>query len=226
MKYLFVFLALGALAYTSYGAPANSNIQQDDSDPTNEKEFLDLISRVAKTSQSDEDDDTSAEAQYWGSLFRVLGKPLIRHVGGLVAHKIFSGGKSDKEFLNRVAKVSQSDDDDDIPAEAQWRGFGKLFRKLRRNKKVRKLAGKIIGGMIGSYMNPQQDNGGEENALIEDDDMAEAENDALVQAFLEKLMEKDSEMKAAIESLPEEARSQFLFSVGLPLLAGLLHSRG
>ena len=83
-------------------------------------------------------------------------------------------------------------------------------------RKLGKLAGKIIGGMIGSYMNPQLDNRGEENALIEDDDMAEAENDALVQAFLEKLMEKDSEMKAAIESLPEEARSQFLFSVGLP----------
>ena len=161
MKYLVVILALGALAYTTYAAPASSNIQQDDTDPTNEREFLNLISRVAKTSQSDDDnDDTLAEAQ-WG-------------------------------FLKNI---------------------GRQLRRLSRNRIVKKfakkLAEKALNKMMSHLNGPQQDNGAGENALIEDDDVAEAESDALVQAFLEKAMERDSEMKAAIESLPEEARSQF-----------------
>ena len=229
MKYLFVLLTLGALTYTTYAAPASSNIQQDDTDQMNEKEFLNLISRVAKTSQSDDDDYTSAEAQFWQAFLR----PVLKHAGGYLLNKALGGGKSDeKEFLNRVAKVSQSDDDDNDDTLAEAQGWWGIIRGLIRNKKVRKYAGKAVGGLL-SHLIPQQDNGAGENAVIEDDDdddegdsvMAEAENDALVQTLLEKLMERDSELKAAIESLPEEARSQFLFSVGLPLLGSLLASK-
>ena len=246
MKYLLMLLALGALAYAIYAAPASSNVQQDDSDPTNEKEFLDMISRVAKTSQSDEDDDTQAEAQ-WGFSFlrKLLRNKKVRKYAGIGVRKLIShlnpqqdNGGEENALMQAVlnsklesmaeeqgddyddgAKARQSDeDDDDTPAEAQWGGFFKrAFRKVLRNKLARRFIRKIII----SHLSPKQNNGAGENALIEDEDdvdgITEAENDALVQAFLEKLMERDSEMKAAIESLPEEAQSQYLLT-GLSLL--------
>ena len=247
MKYLLMLLALGALAYTIYAAPASSNVQQEDTDPTNEKEFLDMISRVAKTSQSDEDDDTQAEAQ-WGFFRKLLRNKKVRKYVGIGVRKLIShlnhqqdNGGEENALMQAVlnsklesmaeeqgddyddgANARQSDeDDDDTPAEAQWGGFFKrAFHKVLRNKLARRFIRKIII----SRLSPKQNNGAGENALLEDEDdvdgIAEAENDALVQAFLEKLMERDSEMKAAIESLPEEAQSQYLLT-GLSLLHSL-----
>ena len=333
MKYLFVLLALGTLFCATLSAPANSNVQRENTDLTNE-EFLDMISRVTKESQSDEDDnDSPAEAQ-WG-FFKKLArkfrryKPLRKWVGRVIrgairSHVIPLQDNKDEEnamieaVLNSITKeqgddyndgvdtkaIQSDEDDDDSPAEAQWGFFKRVFRKHHRNRLLKKLAGKVLSRAIGLY---QQGNGGEENASIEavlnskleslareqgddyddddgakasqsdedddstlaeaqwgffkrllhkfrrykpirklvrkvvsgvirshmnpqlnnengliqeddedgsdDDGVAEAENDAMVQAFLEKLMERDTDNMAAIESLPEDAQDQFLFTV-------------
>ena len=151
-----------------------------------------MISRIAKISQSNEEDDVPAEAQILGSMLFGLGKHAGKELANNVKNKVFSGigkayngvskfyrginklfggGLSDEmELLNHAAKVSQSDDD--TPAEAQL----SILLSPFGNKEII------------SRMYPQQDNGAKKNALIEDDGIAEAENDALVQAFLEKLM--------------------------------------
>ena len=171
MKYICVLLVLGSLAYATYAAPARSEIQQDSIDPTDEKEFLDLINRVAKMSQSGEEDNTRAEAQWWGTLIRLIRKPLMN------------------------------------------------------------FAGKAIGGLLSKNRNSRRGNGAEANALIQtilnnkltaeeqqgDDegkeDIAKAEKEVLIQAFVDKLVARDSDVTAAIENLPEEAREQALFSI-------------
>ena len=178
MKCLCVILALGILACATYAAPASSEIQQEGIDPTNEKELLDLIDRVAKTSQINED-DTPAEAQFWGGLLRMLGKPLLKLAGEHVIGRL----------VNRR------------------RGNGNALIQAVLNKKLESIA------------KEQQGNSGDD-----DDGTTEAENQVLVQAFLDKLMDRDSDVMAAIENLPEKARSQFLFSVGVPALASLISS--
>lgn len=64
------------------------------------------------------------------------------------------------------AKASQSDDDDDdnTPAEVQWGFFKRAFRKLRRNKLLKKVAGRAFNHAVRLYMPGYK---GEENALIE-----------------------------------------------------------
>ena len=64
------------------------------------------------------------------------------------------------------AKASQNDEDDDDSAEAQ--GWFRRLHELSRNKLVRELAGKAFKHFERKYyMDSQQDNRGEENAMIE-----------------------------------------------------------
>ena len=144
-----------------------------------------------------------------------------------------------------VGAIQNDLDDDNSSAEAQWGFFKRFIRRFLRKKYFKKLAKKVLGGVVKSHMNPhpQQGNGGGELESIateeqgdgysdgdndgkiiqsdEDDDdsphIADAtENDtALAQAFLEKLLERDTDnmIMAAIESLPEETQAQFLSSV-------------
>ena len=62
-------------------------------------------------------------------------------------------------------------------------------------------------------------NGGHKRVAKQDDKLI---SDLIAHAM--QYQDRDSDVMAAIESLPEEAQSQFLFSVGIPALAGLLGS--
>ena len=159
--------------------------------------------------------------------------------------KLESIAGDDDDGGDDVGAIQNDLDDDNSSAEAQWGFFKRFIRRFLRKKYFKKLAKKVLDGVVRSHMNPhpQQGNGGGELESIaaeeqgdgysdgdddgkiiqsdEDDDdsphIADAtENDtALAQAFLEKLLEKDTNnmIVAAIESLPEEAQAQFLSSV-------------
>ena len=208
MKYLLVLLALGPLVCTTLAAPGSSSLQQEDPNSANE-EFLDMLSHATKAShQSDEDaDDTLAEAQWIRKFFRGLSlqyKPVIKKWLKKVIRSHMSPQQNKEDEENAVieaalnnkldsiveeqgddyddggdAKASQSDEDDDDSAEAQgW------FHRFRDNKLVRKLARKAIGHVIKRYyMNSQQDNRGEENAMIEAILNSELESIAKEQGF-------------------------------------------
>ena len=190
----------------------------------------------------DDDDNSSAEAQ-WGFfkrfIRRFLHKKFIKKLakkvlGGVVRSHMNPQQGNGGEELENIAKEqedgysdgdddgkviqSNEDDDDSPPAEAQWGFFKKWFRKLRRYRKpFKKLVGKVISGVIRSHMNPLVNGLMQSDNDDDDDDIADAaENDtAVAQAFLEKLLERDTDnmIMAAIESLPEEAQAQFLSSV-------------
>ena len=148
-----------------------------------------MISRVAKASQSNEDDDDSPAEAQWGFF-----KKLLRHYKPIIGKVIRRGmrsymiqGNRDEEnamieaVLNSITKeqgddydegddgkaIQSNEDDDDSPAEAQWGFFKRWVHKFHRNRLLKKLAGKALRGIVRSYMSPQQGNGGEENVLIE-----------------------------------------------------------
>ena len=71
---IIVLFTLGTLICVTYAAPASSEIEQED-DPTNVKELLELLESAAKSQQEDGDgDDDSAEVQRFGRFFKSLAR--------------------------------------------------------------------------------------------------------------------------------------------------------
>lgn len=136
------------------------------------------------------------------------------------------------ESLSEAAAQDDDNGSEDTLAEAElFKKFRKLFRK---GKKYFGKGRKWKGGrrFLGRAFNRYRYGGryyGCPNQYPQQYDDAKAQED-----FEKKLkdvaneqgidLDQNDDVMAAIESLPEKARAQFLFSVGLPLLGGLLGS--
>ena len=100
------------------------------------------------------------------------------------------------EQMNNIAAEAKSQQDDESHARMQF--LGNILKSLRKAAEAK------------SQQDDENDN---ITAKIQ-----------LLMSLSREQSEKDDDIIAAIESLPEEAQVQFLFSVGLPILGGLLGS--
>ena len=195
-----------------------STEQQDDGDEEDntlaDAQFLsDILKSWQAQAQQIDDDDSLADAQF---------------LRGLI--KGFSQWKAKSQDLERISTEQQDEGDEGVKMQGWWKPFIKIF-----GKRFAGSVGSQLGNRVGNYRR----NGGQKDALMQDlervsnqqqgDDDGLSLNDRRVQSLLEKLdqsvLEQGGDVTAIMESLPEEARSQFVISSWLiPLLGGALGS--
>ena len=204
------------------------------------QDYLKDLEMISSEQQDDgdEDDNTLADAQFLSDIVKSFWQAQAQQIDDddSLANAQFLSGlikglwKAKSQDLERISTEQQDEGDEGVKMQGWWKPFLKIF-----GKRFAGSVGSQLGNRVGNYRR----NGGQKDALMQDfervsnqqqdDDDGLSLNDRRVQSLLEKLdqsvLEQGGDVTAIMESLPEEARSQFVISSWLiPLLGGALGS--
>ena len=201
MKWLCIIFAVGVLTSAVYAAPANSDMQQGEDEPGVQglgKTLGSLIDYYQRKSEA-------AKAQ---EINQVMENNEAEAEGLL--HHLFNNYMEDAELQDRneIAKSLQ----DDGKADLQGFKWKKLFKRARKLYKYGKKHGYFGAAAV------QQDGD------LQDDGKADLQGINWGNILKRVKYQQDGDLMAELESLPEEAQTQFL---GTALLSyGLSHILG
>ena len=172
------------------------------------QEFLANLEKVAREQQDYGDDNKNAEMQFWGPIFKIMGKHLLSHGINYLT--------GNHENVQAQKAESQQSDDDGTLVDAQFiKELVKSFWKAKAQQSDDDgtlVDAQSLGDILKSIWKAK--------AQQSDDNDGMSVDDRLVQRVLEKLdtaaSEQSNDIMASLEGLPEEVRSQWLQF--LPLL--------